>query len=75
MHRFFLLLSKNPHLRGFQWVFTPFLQVLNEWIFTAVLTAVYVNIPGPESTQMCCTGLIWTVCVLLGLRKPHGDNK
>ena len=35
-------------------------------------TAVYVNTPGPESTQMCCTGLIWTVCVLLGLRNPHG---
>ena len=35
MHRFYLPLPKNPYLRGFQWVFPPFLQVLNEWIFTA----------------------------------------
>ena len=35
MHRVFYRPPKNPHLRGFQWVFTLFLQVLNEWIFTA----------------------------------------
>ena len=35
LHRVFYRPPKNPHLRGFQWVFTPFLQVLNEWIFTA----------------------------------------
>ncbi len=35
MHRLSDLLPKNPYLRGFQWVFTLFLQVLNEWIFTA----------------------------------------
>ena len=59
----------TPSNKGFsgEGLFSP--------LFTTVLTAVYVNTPGPESTQMCCTGLVWTVCVLLGLRNPHGDNK
>jgi hypothetical protein len=37
----FLQTSKKSPFEGGQWFFTPFLQVLNEWIFTAVLTAVY----------------------------------
>lgn len=35
MHQVFYRPQKNPYLRGFQWVFALFLQVLNEWIFTA----------------------------------------
>ena len=61
------LLPKNPYFRGFQWVFTLFLQVLNEWIFTATHRSLFglshpIFLPPCISPDGNCTDLHYDIC-------------
>ena len=61
------LLPKNPYFRGFQWVFTLFLHVLNEWIFTATHRSLFglshpIFLPPCISPDGNCTDLHYDIC-------------